>query len=258
MIPYKDVKSCMGCCVSTRVPRQRKTRATNHSTSGKVEGDTTSEDDGERQKQHGGEKDVHDDDEDDNENLLDIHNTRGQDANQLVEDEEITVDQYSRLQKESEQQQQKQLEEFPTNEADVVAEILSTDNQSESGKGADKAQESAVVDIESPSPEQEQQQQDNVQEIVQTDTVESEQTRSPDFLDMCCGDPLELEKYLGRKNDTTTKKALSSSTEAAGAANETVIPSLQSSLSKMAIEDESKGVPPLAFQYSGKDEQSDN
>jgi hypothetical protein len=226
-----------------------------------VEGDTTSEDDGERPKQHGREKDADDDEEDDNENLLDIHNTRGQDANQLVEDEEITVDQYSRLQKESEQQQQqhKQLEEFPTNEGDVVAEILSTDNQSESGKSADKAQESAVVDIESPSPEQDQQQHDHAQEIVQTDTVESEQTRSPDFLDMCCGDPLELEKYLGRKNDTTTKKALSSSTEAAaGAANEAVIPSLQSSLSKMAIEDESKGAPPLAFQYSGKDEQSDN
>jgi len=184
--PYKDSLVCgpLGCCISTRVGRRN--IDADAEAPQKVEGDTSEDDNDEHVVSPSESIHTEDDSEIPEKNGLKV-------ADGMPSPVAGSEDKYARIRPRDPD------DPDMMNDADLLSNP-SEDVSPDEDEGTNLETEDHADD-------------DAVPEDTPTSTKEevivaepTEHSRHPDFLDMCCGDPLELEKYLTgntKKKDTT-------------------------------------------------------
>lgn len=229
MSPYKDARLCGLCCISTRGGGAMRYHPEEHgddeSHDEKGQGDTSLEDedakyDKETAPDAPGESFTGEDyDHDLSQTMSDGPEAAGGSG-------DGSADRYS---------QEEVVDVLMANDSDLVS---NPDEAALSRVGSNA--ESLPAD-----PDYDQQQQQEEEEAAPPQTSEAaevvelpeatEHSRHPDFLDMCCGDPLELEKYMGLASSKTNAAAgeTPSTKEEKFARNRSA--SLRSSLRKISV-----------------------
>ncbi len=192
MRPYRDAGAFFFCCFSTRAAASSRTMVQSDD---KGEGDTTSEDDGDQNTQK------RDDDEEDGlVNASDMFtndrtsaDTGDHNNGEADNDDEMTIDKYSQHQEDTITENLSMDGKVDIMGLDEDAVTITTTTKGDGGGSVSSTTSKGhTTNVSPPAP-----QSSDYAEILSNETIETEQTRSPDFLDVCCGDPLELEKYLG-------------------------------------------------------------
>lgn len=241
--PYKDANTFLFCCISTRRPKQRLIEPDNDNSSKKNKahqegGDTATEDDGEPKRY----------DEESNDNSSYFPESLSNQPND-GDNETMTMDDNSQNERrvvqgtedvmttnhDSQSMDDGSKMDRSVAEAQVGQGGGNNDNDEDNDNVEDltNTNENGSKRNNNSTKESEDTLQANgslchdLAEIVANETHESENTKSPDFLDMCCGDPLELEKYLGRQQkgvDPTPTTTVVNSLEGGGGGGGGVVP----------------------------------